>query len=57
MTPYQRARCITELVKVLPLPAECAQCDPNGGCANDVACRTEIAETVMDVIELEMAVS
>ena len=53
MTPYRPARCVAELVKVLPLPADCDRCDPNGGCGEPMQCLTDLAQTIMDVIELE----
>lgn len=55
MSPTLRLRIIDALDGILPLPSDCASCDPNGGCDNPTLCRRDLAEQVLDVIERETA--
>jgi hypothetical protein len=53
MSPSQRCRLIDAMENILPLPADCDECDPHGGCPAPNACRRDLAADVLAVIERE----
>lgn len=56
MTSPARSRVLDAMAEVAPLPQDCDDCDPNGGCANPHACRLEVCERLLAVIERESRV-
>lgn len=54
MTSAIRSRVLDAMAEVVPLPEfGCNDCDTNGGCANQHACRMEVCEMMLAVIERE----
>ena len=53
MTRPQHDRLIEALIRILPLPQDCPDCDPGGGCPDPRSCREILADDVILVCEKE----
>lgn len=53
LSPPTRFRVLEAMAEECPLPQDCPDCDPAGGCANPHRCRLDICERMLDVVEWE----